>query len=318
MSAHPQKPHDAQSPLATASAFSLMLAVVKFTVYLYTDSVLLLATCLDSAGDAVISFINHRIQSVARSRPDREHPFGHGGFEVISSLVQGTILLSFGIIIALESIQRLSRLHSAQSIVENPGYGAITLGIAALSGLAIHGYLHKHERALVAAKKRSLSIRADQAHYLADFWVNMASALALTLIHFSDWQWLDPACALVGSILLGKTSIPIIRNGIKDILHVELDTDTKVDLANTVLNADPQIKGIHRLRARRYGPTLFVDFHLKLPSDLNLQEAHELGEVARAAVCKRFPHTDVVIHLDPDSEPDDDWWDDDYPHKKDP
>lgn len=305
------------SPLAMAAAISLLLAAVKLAVYLGTGSVLLLATCLDSVGDSIVSFVNHKIQSVARSRPDREHPFGHGGFEVVSSLIQGIILLTFAIIIALESLSKLSRLQDVGAGIQHADFGAAVMGLAAVAGLGLHMYLHKHEKALEEENQRSLSVQADRAHYLADFWTNAASALALGVIFFTGWQWLDPACALVGSVLLGKTGVPIMVDGLRDILHVELDADTKNKLANLVLSADPQVKGIHRLRGRRYGPTLFVDFHLKLPDDLNLKEAHDVGERVSGAIRKQFPHTDVVIHLDPDSEPDDDLWDDQYPHRKD-
>ncbi len=298
--------------LARAAWGSLLLAIFKFAAYLTTGSVLLLATFLDSVGDSIVSLINHKVQSASRARPDREHPFGHGGYEVISSLVQGSVLTSFGIMIVVESITRLATFTRRTHELENLGVGIATLVVAAAGGLVLQAYLAKHKQKLDARRERSLSINADRAHYLADFWVNAASALALTLMALTGWEWLDPLFGLAGAAMLIRTALPILTHGVRDILHTEIEANLQREIVQTVLESDPSVQGIHRLRGRRYGPTLFLDFHLKLSAELSLQAAHDVGEVVRRKLRHVIPDTDVIIHLDPDTEPDDELWDPAY------
>jgi ferrous-iron efflux pump FieF len=64
------------------------------------------------------------------------------------------------------------------------------------------------------------------------------------------------------------------------------------------------VKGMHRLRTRSLGPNRFVDFHLKLPNNIRLIEAHEIGYRIEDVIKKSIPGVDVLMHLDPESEPD--------------
>ena len=50
----------------------------------------------------------------------------------------------------------------------------------------------------------------------------------------------------------------------------------------------------------------YIDFHLKLPAEMSLAEAHRLGDEVEASIMQRFPRADVLIHLDPDDLPDED------------
>jgi ferrous-iron efflux pump FieF len=64
---------------------------------------------------------------------------------------------------------------------------------------------------------------------------------------------------------------------------------------------------MHRLRTRTLGPNRFVDFHLKLPNNMPLIEAHEIGYKIEAAIRKAIPGVDVLMHLDPEAEPDEEF-----------
>jgi ferrous-iron efflux pump FieF len=52
------------------------------------------------------------------------------------------------------------------------------------------------------------------------------------------------------------------------------------------------------------GPNRFVDFHLKLPNTIPLINAHEISYRIEAVIRNAIPGVDVLMHLDPESEPD--------------
>jgi ferrous-iron efflux pump FieF len=89
-------------------------------------------------------------------------------------------------------------------------------------------------------------------------------------------------------------------------MHVEAEPEVQREILKLALETNPIVEGIHRLRTRRLGPNLFIDFHLKLPADMTLAEAHRLGDQVEANIMQRFPRADVLIHLDPDDLPDED------------
>ena len=100
------------NPLKIAAVSSLGLAVVKIVTFFLTGSLVVLSSFLDSIEDAVISFINTKIQKLSKEKPDKKHPFGHGGIEVLSGLIQASIIFAFGLVIMIEALGRISRSTS--------------------------------------------------------------------------------------------------------------------------------------------------------------------------------------------------------------
>lgn len=291
-----------------ASGISLLLVLVKAVAYTATGSLLVLGSLFDSAGDAVVSAVNGKVQRLAKTKPDREHPYGHGGFEVVTSLAQGIILSILGIVLIIQSFDQLFLSQKELLKTENMPFGIAVLAFSAVTGLLIQWFLGHQEKRSVAAGERSLSIKADRAHYLSDFWVNGMSAIGLAGVWFTGLAKLDAVFGMVAGVFLLRTSGPVLWASLRDILHYEADPEIQAQITAIANEADPRIMSIHRLRTRHYGPSIIVDFHMKLPAKMRLEEAHGIGERVVAKLRRQLPHIDAIIHLDPDSEPDDDLW----------
>lgn len=292
--------------LAKASVFSALLAIGKGLVFAFSGSMIVAASMVDSLVDSLISLTNYKMQKLAKQKADQEHPFGHGGLEVIASLVQGLVIAIAGISIVSTATNRLLSNTEQPSALAHTDLALAMLLVSAFAGLWIQRSLAKHTRQLDDDHQRSLILAADQAHYLSDFVMNLSGALGLILVYLSGQSLIDAAFGLIGGILVIKTSYPIIKQSIADIMHHKLDSEDQQRLVDTAMAQSKLIKGLHRLRSRRLGPYVFVDFHLKLPQDLALKEAHRIGEQVAAALRDIQPNLDVMIHLDPDDEPDDD------------
>jgi ferrous-iron efflux pump FieF len=296
--------------LAKVGLFSLFLALLKLAAFLASGSLIVLASFLDSLIDSVISSFNAFVHHSARERPDLEHPFGHGGIEVISSLTQGLLIAGSAVVIFYESFVRISSPHPITEIMA-PREAALAVGVlffSAIAGGLFSKYLGALERRMSLKFDRSLSVTADRGHYVGDFWTNLLGAIGLALVWYSNIPELDSFFGVIGGVLLFKIAFPILKKGISDILHTNTEPTFQNEIVSIIYKVDKRIKGVHRLRSRHLGPIKFLDFHLKLPSELSLRAAHDIGESVRISIQRRIPHVDVVIHLDPDDEPDDDLW----------
>ena len=61
---------------------------------------------------------------------------------------------------------------------------------------------------------------------------------------------------------------------------------------------------IHQLRAWRSGSLIHIDFHLILPRNLTLQDAHQEGKDLELRIVNAFKgRASVLIHLDPCDDP---------------
>jgi ferrous-iron efflux pump FieF len=66
----------------------------------------------------------------------------------------------------------------------------------------------------------------------------------------------------------------------------------------------PQLEGLHDLRTRSSGTTRFAQFHVWVPADWTVQEAHDRLDAVEEELQERFPGTEILIHVDPEGQTD--------------
>jgi ferrous-iron efflux pump FieF len=62
----------------------------------------------------------------------------------------------------------------------------------------------------------------------------------------------------------------------------------------------PELAGLHDLRTRTSGAHRFVQFHVWVPGDWTVAEAHQRMDEVEEQLQHRFPGTEIIIHLDPE------------------
>ncbi len=299
-------------PLLAAASFSVLLTVVKLIAFLMTGSLVVLGSLLDSLADSIMSFLNHHIHNFSKEQADQEHPFGHGGFEVVGSLVQGMVIGFFGVSLLIESIRKMRGDNAHHFSEESIVFTCIVLIGSSLGGLAIQKFLEKRIKHMEGENERSLSLMSERAHYYGDALANFMSALGLLFVYFTKIWVLDACFGCLSALMLIGTSIPVLKKCFSDIIQMQASPKLQQKIVDIIIASSDSIKGIHLLRTREFGPYLFVDFHLKLDRRLSLQKAHEISDAVENEIKKKFPRADILIHLDPDSEPDPTLWEPSY------
>jgi cation diffusion facilitator family transporter len=293
-----------QKALLWAAIGSSGLFFIKFIAFWISGSLVALGSAFDSLGDTAVSLINRKVNSLSQEAPDSQHPFGHGGFEVIGALIQGVLLATLGINLIIEALRR--RGGDGDSLL-HPGEFKLAAGIlffSAIAGAVISYMLGRAEKQNLKDNTRSLALHSDRAHYATDFFTNLLSAIGLMVMSYTGLHWIDPVLGSVAGGLTILAAIPILKKCYEDIMHQQVSTSEQQSIVDIVFASNPKIEGVHQLRSRRLGPHLFVDFHMKLAATMALEEAHEIGDTVIRELKHQFPSVDVIVHLDPDSEPD--------------
>ena len=55
----------------------------------------------------------------------------------------------------------------------------------------------------------------------------------------------------------------------------------------------------HALRTRQAGMRRFADFHLLVPGDMSVREAHAVGDRVEEAIRAALPGVEVTVHVEP-------------------
>lgn len=267
----------------------LSLMILKIVVWSFSSSVSLLASAADSGLDFVAAMGTFWAVRVAVAPADNEHRYGHGKAEAFASLLQAGLVFASAALIGNAAIGRL--LHPEP--VENElGAIAVMFVSVALTLVLVRA------QAKVIESTRSVAIKGDRAHYLADLVSNAAAIIGIGLARVTGDPRFDAIAGVLVAAWLIKGAIDVLREASNELLDREGDEIDRMEILRLAMD-DERVLGIHQMRTRISGPFLHVQMHMELEPEQTLFQAHEIVEAAEDRILAAFPATDLVIHADP-------------------
>lgn len=271
-----------------SATVAIILILAKLFAWMWSDSITLLATLIDSCLDAAASLITLYAVHHALQPADKEHRFGHGKAEALAGLGQSMFIAGSSMFLLLESINRL--LHPKDLQVVEVGIYVMIVSIVLTSALIVfQSHVVKHTG--------STAIKADSLHYKTDLLVNAGVIVAL-LITSRAWSGFDPVFAIAIAFYILHSAWEIAQTSIHELMDKELSPAERRQIKGIVMS-HPSCKGMHDLRTRKSGTTFFIQFHLELDPKLTLIKAHEIADEIEALVMQEWPDSEVIIHQDP-------------------
>jgi cation diffusion facilitator family transporter len=269
------------------SVVNIILTILQLIGGLLTGSQALIADSVHSLSDLFSDFVVLVANKLASAPPDDDHPYGHGKYETL-----GAIFLS-----ALICLTGFGLAFNATLNFENPQRpGTWALAFAILGLIAKEALYHY---TLKAGKRiRSQLLIANASHHRSDAVSSLASFAGIAGAVFIN-PILDPVAALIVGILIVRMGLTIGWQGLQELLDASLEGELLEQIQQEALK-QPQAKSVHNIRARRMGPYILVDFHLDVPAELTILEAHTISEIVELNILTLFPQvSEVLIHLDP-------------------
>jgi cation diffusion facilitator family transporter len=266
-----------------------LLVIVKGFAWYFSGSVGLLASMGDSALDFVAAAATFFAVRYAIEPADAEHRFGHGKAEAFASLMQAGLVFASGALLGREAVDHLLHPRPVQAEL----WGMAVMGLSTVAVIALVS-----AQSRVLAKTDSVAVHGDRAHYIADAVCNIAALIGLG----GAWLMREPRIdALAGLFVAGWLiwgAIGVFREASSQLMDKELDDEERA-LIKTLVNADPDVRGVHQLRTRASGPFIHIQMHVDLDPDLSLADAHHIVVRAENRLFEAFPAADVLIHADP-------------------
>lgn len=276
--------------LASTSAIvaAISMILVKTWAWYVSDSATMLASLTDSVFDVAASVINFFVIRYSLMPADEDHRFGHGKAESLAGLAQSAFILGSGMLLILHAVDTLKSpqpLNRPEMAIYATLFSvALTLVLVVVQRVAI-------------AKTRSLAVRADSLHYQSDLLMNSAVLLALWLSS-RGFLSMDGWFAIGIALYLIWGAWGIAKDSAATLMDREMPEDVSRQVAD-IATAHPKVHGVHDIRTRQSGRTIFVQFHLELDDDMTLVDAHRVADKVAAAVIREIPQAEVLIHQDP-------------------
>lgn len=287
--------HHRRASLTTRAAIAsismaLLLTGLKSWASWDTKSVAMLGSLADTTLDFVASLITFLGVRWSAMPADEEHRYGHGKAEALAALVQVILIFISAIGIAWRAFDRLQSGRPTEGLE----LGIVVSVVAMITTFALLGY-----QRYVIKKTGSVAIMTDHVHYQTDVLLNVSVIAALLLDQMLGWRLADPlfGFAIAAWLMYGAWSAA--SHSVDQLMDREWPLDER-DAFIFATQEFPELAGLHDLRTRTSGAHRFVQFHVWVPGDWTVAEAHERMDSVEEKLQHRFPGTEIIIHLDPE------------------
>ena len=274
-----------------SSSTAALLVTIKMVVGVMSGSIAILASAIDSFLDLLVSIFNYFALHQSEKKADAKFNFGRGKLEAIAAVMEGTIISISGLFIAYNAIDKL--LHPKP--IAYMDLSLVVMGVSIVLTAALVFFLIN-----IAKKTGNLVIRADALHYKTDLYTNGAILLALGIIHFTDFELIDPILGIGIAIYMIYSAYPIIKEGFLMLMDIALDEE-EIEKIDTYLSLRDDITGHHHLTTRRSGSDIFITVHVVFNVSISLYDAHRISDKIEEGLDALFEDERVhtIIHMDP-------------------
>lgn len=258
---HDHGPHshgpDAFSSVRTFALVTLLnlaFAVVEALYGFWTNSLALLTDALHNFGDVLGLGLAWAAAALARRRPAGRHTYGWRRATLLSPLANALLLVIFSGALGWEAFRRFSAPPDIPAMVVIV-VAAIGIGVNLLGAWLVRG---DHDK--------DLNKRGAYLHLMADAAVSLAAVLAGVGMYTLGWAWLDPATALLISVVIAVGAWALLRdsfNAAMDAVPPGIDHDK----VRAFLASRPGVVAVHHLHIWALGAgEIALTTHLVRPA----------------------------------------------------
>ena len=278
---------------ALSVVVNAILFVAKFWVGMITGSVALMADAWHTMSDSLTSIFVVIAAKLAAKKPDKEHPFGHGRWELIASLIIAFLLGMIAYEFLTDSIDRFQNREYAV-------YGTIALVITAVSivikeALAQYAFYlgRKHDNAVISA---------DGWHHRTDSLSSVIVLIGIIITSLIDglW-WMDSVLGVFCALAIFYAAFKIMMDAITRILGEEPKQELLDDINNEVKQLYDNDLKLHHFHLHNYISHKELTLHMKIDENATIKYGHDIATVIEKMIKEKF-NMDATIHIEPLSE----------------
>ena len=266
---------------------------LKLVAWWVTGSVALLSDGMESSVNVVAAIVAFAAISYAAKPADKTHPFGHHKAEYLSAVLEGVLIVVAALLIVAKAVPAV--LDPAP--MEAPALGLAINFVAGVINAIWAAVLIRAGRLY-----RSPALSADGQHILSDVVTSIGVLVGLVLAIVTGYAVLDPLLAVLVALNILYQGWKVITHSVDGLMDHAVEPQ-EVEAIKTAIAANGAGSlGVHDLKTRRAGAATFVDFHLVVPAEMPVGEAHEICDRLEDAIRAAQPGTQIAIHVEPETE----------------
>jgi cation diffusion facilitator family transporter len=275
-----------------AFLLNLGLVIMKGLLALFSNSLAVTASAIDSGTDAVASLVLYGgLRLSTRKTPS--FPLGLYKIENFISVMVALFIFFAGYEIAVEA------LRAARSAPEISVSIVILLSAGVLAIYLFGVYANR-----VGRRTESPTLIAEGKHRMVDVLSSVVVVVSAVMGYFG-WEFsffgisIDQIAAGVVVVFIAWAGWELLVDGMRVLLDASVDFET-LNQVKKILEDHPMVVKVNSLVGRSAGRFRFLQTNVILRTD-DLEKAHQTSESLESEVREKIPHVErVVIHYEPE------------------
>jgi len=283
--------HRAETLAATSVAVALVVLALKSLAWWMTGSVALFADALESVVNVAAASAALVAIRYAALPADANHPYGHHKAEYFSAVLEGALILVAAFII-------LNEAWASWNSPREPHLTLAAFGVvitATAMNAAWCWVLFRRGKAL-----RSPALLADARHLLADVVTSTGAVLGLALAVATGLFWLDPLLAALTAVNILFSGVRLVRESVGGLMDEAVSPEMMTRIRDIVAQEAEGALEAHDIRSRQAGRSTFIEFHLVVPGEMQVVDAHAICDRVEAALRAALGEAIITIHVEPE------------------
>jgi cation diffusion facilitator family transporter len=278
------------------ASFSIVLGVAVLTLkagaWWLTGSAALFSDALESTVNVAASVMALIALRLSEKPADANHPYGHQKAEFFAAVIEGALIIIASFTILDEAWESWRR----PALIAAPWAGLALTGLATVLNAAWAVVLLRTGRS-----NRSAALTADGKHLWTDVVTSVAVIAGLSLAVWTGLPVIDPALAAAVAMHVLWSGLKLVSDSAAGLMDAAPPPEIVSRIRQLVAEHAEGALEAHDLRTRHAGRLTYLEFHLVVPGDLRVSEAHAICDRIEAALRKDMEHLVITIHVEPEA-----------------
>jgi len=266
---------------------NVVLFALKYWAGIVSGSIALMADAWHTLSDSISSVVVILGAKLASKKPDKDHPFGHGRWELVSAIIISLILVLIAIGFITDSISQLRLKGSAN-------FGTLAIVVTVVS-IVVKELMAQYAFYL-GGKSGSSTVKADGWHHRTDA---LSSLVILVGILLKDYfWWIDGVLGLLVSLMLIYAAYGILMEAVNMILGEEPAEELIEEIREIISSLYDYELCPHHFHIHNYISSKELTFHIMIDGRLSVEEGHAIADAIETEIRKKLSIV-PTIHMEP-------------------
>ncbi len=296
LDAAPEALRQQEKAIVLNLGLAVFFCVPAVAVAVLSGSMLLFSDLLDHAQEMINGVIAWNILRTIRLGKAQGFDYGTGKLQTLGGMAGSITYVAALLFMAAMAVRSL--VYPVALDTTYTAGGALLQVI----GFLVDWWLWRRNRRIAResfSPVMEMLWRANRADAMSCLAVLLGLMLTLTLGQFSWVVYLDPLCALAFVAYAGVSFLPVLAEGLNEMLDKTLREDLQLRIDRRLAENYDGYAGFHGVRSRRSGGRVFIEIALSFSPEQPVAEAVRTVERLRRGIESDIPGSEVRVSLLP-------------------